>query len=272
MKDQMMKVPLFNPEDPPVIISSAVTTTEKRGCAKANIFSVALCLVGLVNAFFLARLVHEVKQIVPAAKFVIKYQNEVGSVLDALSAGGNAAVRLFHGSIPVLVNEFFTSDISGAAKLADIFANEVHEATCIPSSDEANYLNSAIYYISSYASLVQSVAQEIALIPGLKPTDDGPNPNAEDDDVGQLTGRGGTLFQPLVYFIGFVKSQTCPEQWKTTSCSCSELVGQLQSNVAFKGEYGAECSASSNSWDVQSKAFSYLNDLYITCSYLCESL
>ncbi len=64
MKDHM-KVPLFNPEYPPVTVSSVVSTTEKRGCAKANIFSIALCLVGLVNAFFLARLVYEVCNVHP---------------------------------------------------------------------------------------------------------------------------------------------------------------------------------------------------------------
>jgi hypothetical protein len=226
-----------------------------------------LLLVGVLNAALLGFFVHQVHQYVPAAHFVAEHQNELHRFLSITSSMSDASVRLFHGSIPNLLNDLLTSDLSGAAYDTEKWADEVHSATCTYSNDKNDYANNALFYISKYSSLVHSVANQMANINDLTPSgDDG------GDDTVQLSGDGGMTLEPLKYVTDFIKDQTVATQWKTTACSCESLAEQLKSTMPFADVYGADCGQTSLSYDVQSNALQILNSVSTTCSSLCLNL
>jgi hypothetical protein len=171
-----------------------------------------------LNAAILGVLVYEVK-------------HSLTSYLNGLSIA-----RLFHGSLPAAAANFITTSaasddgsiISSTAAVssaaADItqrvhsFAQGVHSSISKSSSDKGDYPNLLNnFYISKYASLVESVSNQIANINSLDPAVDDQNEvvddqnerNEQDADAQvQITDKGGMVLDILTYGINFIKTQT----------------------------------------------------------------
>jgi hypothetical protein len=169
---------------------------------------------------------------------VYEVKHSLTSYLNGLSIA-----RLFHGSLPAAAANFITTSaasddgsiISSTAAVssaaADItqrvhsFAQGVHSSISKSSSDKGDYpdlLNN--FYISKYASLVESVSNQIANINSLDPAVDDQNEvvddqnevvddqnerNEQDADAQvQITDKGGMVLDILTYGINFIKTQT----------------------------------------------------------------
>jgi hypothetical protein len=222
-------------------------------------------LIGTIYVMFFGLLVQQIHQMVPAAIFVADNQQELHKFFSFSSSMSDASVTLFHGSLPQLVNDLLTSDLSEAAYDTEVFANSVHTATCVDSNNKVDFPDQANFYISKYASLVHSVANQIANMNDLTHNDD------QTDDT-QLTGTGGLALEPLKYVTDWIAEQTDTTQWKNAACSCVTLASQLKSAMSFSDYYGPDCGQSSMKWDVSSKANSYLESVSTSCASLCDNL
>jgi hypothetical protein len=247
------------------------SSSSNRGGTQTSLFAKFALAVGFLNAAILGVLVYEVRQLIPIGVFVSQHHKELDSFLSLTSYLNDFSIaRLFHGSLPELLNDFITSDISGAAAMTQSFAQDVHSSICTSSSEKGDYPDLPNFYISKYASLVESISNQIANINSLDPAVDDQNEHDDDAPV-QITGKGGMVLDTLTYAINFIKSQTDVSEWKTVACSCQDLATELAS-VEFKDTYGPDCKGASMQYDIQSKAMQYINSFSTTCATLCHNL
>lgn len=235
-----------------------------------------LILVLLFNGLMLAAVAHQLSLLVPAARVVSENRDSFESSLGLLDTihqvVSNASVRLFHGSIASLANDFVTSDVNTAASVVVELAESVHKATCRASPEGDMYDNTALFGIAKYSDLVRSISDQIALVPPIPQSAEGGANKV--GDIGQLSGEGGLLLDTLIYVTDFVSRQTDTSEWAQTACNVAKLSDTLQKHMVWKGSYGPECGkqnfGDSMAWDVSEDALSNLKYIQQTALELCK--
>jgi len=258
--------------------------------SRPSCFAIAALFIGLLNAFFLGFIAYELHSFAPLAQSVTptvnmfkEHQAEISNALDFVASVSNATVRLFDGSLPSLLESFLNTDITSAAGYTENLAENVHKVTCIAGgTEQTEYPNKYLYWISRYSDLVRSVSNQVKRIPAgadsripQQGTEDaGPSKQSSEPFFPDLlTGEGGLLTETLKYATDYMDSQTNVEEWSVLSCKCQAWANLLLDYMIFKGTYGPECGYDggfSKSWNVIDDARSTLEILETTCGQLCK--
>ena len=298
-------------ENSDAVASEAFIMTPQIGSknvayTKTSLFSKIALAVGILNGLIMSVLVY---QIAPIVSLVARNSHAIeGSIgfLNSMNDFSTSTVRLFHGSLPSLLNELLLSDINTAASDAVGLAESVHNSVCMASPDKDLYTNQPLWDIAKYSDLMRSILTQVAAVPDLsggqaasstegpkvgggrrlknnatlsaEPTPEPTTPYGADDGLDdadvQLTGEGGLLTDLLTYTTSYIIYQTNPTEWAKTSCAVATLSDNFRKYMPWHGQYGPECGISNRGtgmhWDLSDSALYYLDYIQETAAELCK--
>ena len=158
-------------ENSDAVASEAFIMTPQIGSnaayTKTSLFSKIALAVGIFNGLIMSVLVY---QIAPVVSLVARNSHAIeGSIgfLNSMNDFSTSTVRLFHGSLPSLLNELLLSDINTAASDAVGLAESVHNSVCMASPDKDLYTNQPLWDIAKYSDLMRSILTQVAAVPDL---------------------------------------------------------------------------------------------------------